>query len=253
MLDIKKLLTKILNAMSGEIGLTEFSWNGSYTATYNGIMVLRVPRTSSSGAVTFYVKDSTAGIYGVGALSTGSISANYQNTISFPIRKGHKYETEYTSGVGTITCRVYKVPSWGGVIVKAFMSTVFSHLTERWWEYVRRKETADEIIDRNQNPIQDRKRFNNYNIRSCIRWCMEVWHCNDTIRVHTDRFQDSRRQSWLDQYFRTKYIRIRDNTHGRFLLSKYYQWCYKLQVRCNSCSCKVTILLIDNKRGCLPC
>lgn len=93
--------------------VSEFAWSTPYTATVSGIMVMRVARTSANnGVVTFYVKDTTAGMYGVGALATGSINANYQNTITFPVIKGHKYETEYTSGVGTITCRLFTIPSW---------------------------------------------------------------------------------------------------------------------------------------------
>lgn len=114
MLNVKKTLTKILSQFSAPT-LTEFAWSTPWTAPYSGIMVIRVQRQSgSSGSVTFYVKDSTAGIYGVGALATGSINGNYQNTMSFPVIKGHKYETEYTSGVGNLTCRLYKIPSWGG-------------------------------------------------------------------------------------------------------------------------------------------
>ena len=92
----------------------EFSWSSPWTAPYSGILVMRVQRqTDSSGDVTFYVKDATVGLYGIGALSTGTISANYQNTISFPVINGHIYETEYTSGVGSVTCRLYRIPSWG--------------------------------------------------------------------------------------------------------------------------------------------
>lgn len=119
MLNVKKTLTKILAQFTAP-SLTEFAWSTPWTAPYSGIMVMRVARTTSSGSVTFYIKDSTAGVYGIGTLATGGISANFQNTMSFPVIKGHKYETEYTSGVGAVTCRLYKISSWGGVIKNLF-------------------------------------------------------------------------------------------------------------------------------------
>lgn len=117
MLNVKKTLTKILGLFKEPDLIPDFAWSSPWTAPYSGILVIRVQRQSgAAGAVTFYVKDTTASVYGLGALATGAISGNFQNTMSFPVIKGHIYETEYTSGVGTLTCRLYRIPSWGGVI-----------------------------------------------------------------------------------------------------------------------------------------
>ena len=115
MLNVKKTLTKILTQFSAPT-VSEFAWSSPWTATASGIMVMRVTRTTSAGEVDLYIKDTTAGIYGIGALATPNVPANFQNSICFPVIKGHKYETEYTSGVGAVTCRFYKISSWGGVI-----------------------------------------------------------------------------------------------------------------------------------------
>ena len=115
MLNVKKTLTKILGLFKEPVVQPDFEWSSPWTAPYSGILVMRVQRQSGPvGAVTFYVKDTTAGMYGVGTLATGAISGNFQNTMSFPVVKGHIYETEYTSGVGSINCRLYRIPSWGG-------------------------------------------------------------------------------------------------------------------------------------------
>ena len=111
---IYNLLQNIAEKLCAPSLVTSFNWGGSYTPAYSGIMLMRVQRTTSAGAVVFYVKDTTAAEFGIGAISTGTIPANHQNSICFPVIKGHKYETEYTEGVANVTCRFYKVPSWGG-------------------------------------------------------------------------------------------------------------------------------------------
>ena len=129
MLNLKKTITKVLERFSAPDLGADFTWASPYTATDSGILVIRVARTTNAGAVTFYVKDTTANRLGVACLATGSISQGFQNTITLPVIKGHVYETEYSAGAGTITCRFYKIPSWGGVI-RRLLATLISG--RRW-------------------------------------------------------------------------------------------------------------------------
>lgn len=148
MLDIKKLLTKILKRIpafeySGNV--SQIHWS-SWTAPSDGIVVIDIGWLTGGGFGYYYVKDTTAD-FRVGKVTAWSANGT-SNTTSFPVLKGHTYKVSEWSQVNgsEIFFRFYAL-TWGGYCITSFMSTV-SRLVERWWGHVRRKgfvyETAEQ-------------------------------------------------------------------------------------------------------------
>lgn len=148
MLDIKKLLTKILKRIPAfeYVGtVNQIHWS-QWTAPADGIVIMDVGWLTGGGFGYYYVQDATEGI-NVGKVTTYSVNGT-SNTTSFPVIKGHTYKDSAINNVdgSHFYFRYYKL-TWGGYRITSFMSTV-SRLVERWWRHVRRKgfvyETAEQ-------------------------------------------------------------------------------------------------------------
>lgn len=108
---VQKIAKRLMSAGT----VSAFNWQGSWTAPDNGLLVVTPQRQSgSTGGMGLYIKDATAGIYGAGALYIPSVPGGFHSTITIPVIKGHRYETEYSSGLdSTILAKFY---TWGGVL-----------------------------------------------------------------------------------------------------------------------------------------
>ena len=120
MIDVKKTIAKILEWIDGyqaphwtyvgNVGSTIF--NGTWTCPNDGIVIMHgVATSSSSNNAYWYVNDITSNIQ-LGTLFW--VSANQtRRTTSFPVIKGHQYNTNASTRIATANAYYYRL---GGVV-----------------------------------------------------------------------------------------------------------------------------------------
>lgn len=136
---VQKIAKRLMSAGT----VSAFNWQGSWTAPDNGLLVVTPQRQSgSTGGVGLYIKDATAGMYGAGALYIPSVPGGYHSTITIPVIKGHRYETEYSTGLdSTILAKFY---TWGGYCIVSILSAI-SSFVRRWSHEQENRESACEV------------------------------------------------------------------------------------------------------------
>lgn len=107
--DLKNVLDAILPSLVGweyvgNVGSDIF--NGSWTATDNGMMVVVGGANSSGGIAYWYIKDTTANIY-VANLFWDNANGTWRSS-SFPIIKGHVYTSSDRQSISTVNAHFYK-------------------------------------------------------------------------------------------------------------------------------------------------
>ena len=80
-------------------------WDGSWTASSNGIIVARAEWATSGGAGYWYIKDTTDNIVvaNISTPTTNGLSA----TSAFPVKKGHSYTTDNINGVSVAVANFF--------------------------------------------------------------------------------------------------------------------------------------------------
>lgn len=175
MLDIKKLLTNMLNKTIRSVTVPNLSTDS------NGYMQL--PSSLDNAILVWAETDSHAGI------TEHPYFLN--NPPSYPTKHSMRFkqwdeQALYKNTTKTVT--VWYIP-WGGYSVIVFMSTI-AHLAERWWRYVRREEITDKNAyytqrhnrsERGLHSIPPR-RFANSKVKLSIRLVCHVKRIRQTIR-----------------------------------------------------------------------
>lgn len=88
----------------GDYGSTIF--NGTWTATDNGMIVVICQWNTAHGSGYWYIKDTTIDSY-VSTIST-DYTNGYRESSSFPVIKGHNYSTSDKTAIARATCLFYK-------------------------------------------------------------------------------------------------------------------------------------------------
>ena len=108
--DLKNVLDAILPSLVrweyvGNVGSTIF--NSSWTADYDGLMVLRATANTSGNIAYWYVKDSTAN-FEIANLFFDSANGTQRST-AFPVIAGHTYTTSGAAAIYGANGQFYKL------------------------------------------------------------------------------------------------------------------------------------------------
>lgn len=129
MLDVKKLLTKILQRINGltakyeyvsNVGSTIF--NGTWTAPNDGMIVAIAQWNNGHAGGYWYIIDQSQDGNYVCTIST-DYTNQFRESSSFPVIKGHVYFTSDKSAVNNATAYFYKLVV-GGVVSRLLYSLI---------------------------------------------------------------------------------------------------------------------------------
>lgn len=121
MLNIKKLLTKVLTSKVGFAYVGNvYWWQNTWTCPNDGIATMRAVTGTSGNKAYWYAKDNTNNVI------VGQINQTADGTAvsaSFPCIKGHVYTTYAMDQISTAEVHYYKL-TWGGV----FLNKIYVNL-----------------------------------------------------------------------------------------------------------------------------
>lgn len=105
MLDVKKLLSKILERTGKFSATTSINLNSNWTAPSDGIVNARVGWNIANYGY-MYIKDYTVDEL-VGCISNANSLGGFSESTSFPVIKGHTYKVDMQNQVGTLNATFY--------------------------------------------------------------------------------------------------------------------------------------------------
>lgn len=127
MLNIKKLLTKVLTSKVGLAYVGNvYWWQNTWTCPNDGIATMRAVTGTSGNKAYWYAKDNTTNVI------VGQINQTADGTAmsaSFPCIKGHVYTTSDMDQIGTAEVHYYKL-TWGVVFLNKIYVNLRSLLRE---------------------------------------------------------------------------------------------------------------------------
>lgn len=114
MLNVKKLFTKILSQTPvfeyvGNYGSDVF--NTSWTATDNGVAIIKAGWNTSGSFGYWYIGDTTESLQ---VANLGGTANGTSVTTMIPIIKGHTYKTDGAVALSSATFLFYKIKLGGG-------------------------------------------------------------------------------------------------------------------------------------------
>lgn len=174
---IVKLLERMMPKLEyvGNFG-TEV-YNGTWTAPADGILLAHGQWNNSGTAAYWQITDQTDNHM---VMSMATTNANqHQWEFGIPVLKGHEYYTSSAMALKAANAYFYRL-TWGGYCITSFISTVLSHLAERWWEYE----------DPEENPRQNATEL--WTTWGRGRSCNLVRSANPVGVKHTSRFIGTR-------------------------------------------------------------
>lgn len=117
MLDVKKLLTKLLDAikksMFGSV-TNVYWWSSTWTAPNDGMLVLRI--TPSSTPWYWYINDTA--VNSITGSWAHQFRGNYNGgteTYCIPVEKGATFSTVLINNINSIQCLYYPMTIGGGI------------------------------------------------------------------------------------------------------------------------------------------
>lgn len=106
-LDVKKLLSKMLGRIGKFSATTSINLNSNWTAPSDGIVNAVVGWTQQTYGYC-YIKDTTTGEW-VCTISNANNLGGFLESASFPVIKGHTYKVDMSNQVGSLTATFYSL------------------------------------------------------------------------------------------------------------------------------------------------
>lgn len=106
MLDVKKLLSKILGRIGKFSATTSINLNSNWTAPSDGIVNVLVGWNNNASWGYCYIKDYTTNAW-AGLISNANSLGGFSESTSFPVIKGHTYKVDMQNQVGTLNATFY--------------------------------------------------------------------------------------------------------------------------------------------------
>lgn len=225
MLDVKKLLTKVLERLLVRYERTYVLPAVSAGARGYWNLSISIP----ANAIIASVQTFTSQIAASNAVQITPIYVNATNVCL-------NYYAPAAIPANTVTLRIY-ISYWGGYFITSILSTI-----GRWWRYVRCEETDDQntyCIENTTKGIVSYKKYRQSIWESCgdfcpnsqrLYVCMLAWKCN----IWLGRF------NIYSKYVCDKHKHLESNTRA------------KRNRRRNS-FCTLCKESVTTERGCLPC